>query len=67
MLLLGNATIAERLQQLTQNTTINELFGMENIQDKQTVANKEQFKPLTLDKLRTDIIAEIQKETIENS
>ena len=63
----GNPTIAEKVKQLTKNSTIDELFGIENTQDKAAVANKEQFKPLTKDKLRVDISARINKELIENS
>lgn len=63
----GNATIAEKVKQLTKNSTIDELFGIENIQDKKAVANKEQFNPLTKDTLRLEIKAKINKELIENS
>lgn len=63
----GNATIAEKVKQLTKNSTIDELFGIENTQDKKAVANKEQFNPLTKDTLRLEIKAKINKELIENS
>jgi hypothetical protein len=63
----GNATIAEKVKQLTKNSTIDELFGLENTQDKRAVANKEQFNPLTKDTLRLEIKAKINKELIENS
>jgi len=63
----GNATMADKVRQLTKNSTIDELFGLENNQDKLAVANKEQFTPLTLDKLRVHIISNIEKELIENA
>lgn len=63
----GNPTIADKVKQLTKNSTIDELFGLENKQDKEAVANKEQFKPLTQDSLRIEINAKINKELIENS
>jgi hypothetical protein len=66
-IIAGNQTIQDRVKQLTKNSTIDELFGLENIQDKRSIANKEQFTPLTLDKLRVDINARIEKELIENA
>lgn len=62
----GNATIQDRVKELTKNSTIDELFGLENRQDKLAVANKEQFRPLTKDILRVDIAAIIGKDLIEN-
>ena len=63
----GNQTIQDRVKELTKNSTIDELFGLENKQDKLAVANKEQFKPLTHDILRVDINANIVKELVENA
>ena len=63
----ANQTITDKLKSLTKNSTIDELFGKEKQEDKAAVANKEQFKPLTRDDLRTNINAEIVKELIENS
>ena len=63
----GNQTIQDRVRQLTNNSTIDELFGLENIQDKKAVANKEEFRPLTRDILRVDINAKINRELIENA
>jgi len=62
-----NQTITDKVKELTKNSTIDELFGLENLQDKKSVANKEQFKPLTKDKLRLEIGAKIVKELIENA
>jgi hypothetical protein len=62
-----NQTITDKVKELTKNSTIDELFGLENLQDKKAVANKEQFKPLTKDRLRLEIGAKIVKELIENA
>jgi hypothetical protein len=62
-----NQTITDKVKELTKNSTIDELFGLENLQDKKSVANKEQLKPLTKDKLRLEIGAKIVKELIENA
>jgi len=59
--------IQNKLTQLTKNSTINELFGIENNQDKASIANKEQFAPLTKDPIRLEYNATIDKELIENS
>lgn len=63
----GNLSIAEKVQELTKNSTINELFGKENSDDKKTVANKEEFRPLTRDITRVSINATIIRELIENA
>ena len=63
----ANQTIADKVKELTKNTTIDELFGIENTLDKKDVANKEQLRPLTQDKLRVDINADINRELIMNS
>jgi hypothetical protein len=55
----ANQTITDKVKNLTKNSTIDELFGKEQVEDKAAVANKEQFKPLTRDELRTDIFAYI--------
>ena len=63
----GTQQIQDKIKSLTQNSTINELFGIENSQDKAAIANKDQFKPLTKDPIRLDYLAAIDKELIENS
>ena len=63
----GNANIADTLKNLTKNTTLDELMGIEMVQDKAAVANKDQFKPLSKDPIRLEYKAEIDKELIENS
>ena len=63
----GTPDIADTLKNLTKNTTLDELMGIEMAQDKAAVANKDQFKPLTKDPIRLEYKAEIDKELIENS
>jgi len=63
----GTKEIQNKLQQLTKNYTINELFGIENAQDKASIANKDQFAPLTKETIRLEYKALIDKELIENS
>jgi hypothetical protein len=62
-----NQTITDKVNQLTKNSTINELFGLENSLDKKQVANEEQTRTLTQDILRVEINVDIDKELIENS
>jgi hypothetical protein len=59
--------IKNKLDKLTSNTTIEELFGAEIKQDKAAVANKQQHTELTRDPIRLEFKAEIDKELIENS
>lgn len=63
----GNKGIEERLKELTKNTTIDELFGVENNQDKLSIANKPQFQTLTKDPVRLEFKSDIIKDLIENS
>ena len=46
-----------RIESLTINTTIDELFGFEEENDMKKVANKEQLKPKSIDKVRSVINA----------
>lgn len=62
-----NKIIEQKISELTKNSTIDELFGIEQTQDKQAVANKQQHKPLTQEPIRHVIQAEIDKELIQNS
>ena len=63
----GDKTIAQKVRDLTKNSTIDELFGLENSLDKKDIANEEQIRPLTQDVLRHSILVDIVKELIENS
>jgi hypothetical protein len=62
-----NQSISDKLQELTKNSTISELFGKENSDDKKSVAGKDEFRPLTRDITRVSIAAQIVKELIENA
>lgn len=59
--------VANKLNQLTKNSTIEELFGTEISQDKSSIANKNQLKTLSKDPIRLEYKAEIDRELIENS
>ncbi len=50
----GNTEINDKIKELTKNTTIDELFGVENRQDKQAIANKPQLQTLTRDPIRLE-------------
>ena len=63
----SNQQIVDKVKQLTQNTTIEELMGMENIQDMQSNSNKLSYDTLTVDRIRLTYNVEINKELIENS
>jgi hypothetical protein len=63
----GTADIADTLKNLTKNSTLDELMGIEMAQDKASIANKDQYKPLSKDPIRLEYKAEIDKELIENS
>jgi len=63
----GDKSIADKVRELTKNSTIDELFGLDNSLDKKDVANKEQLKPLTQDVLRQVVNVTIVKELIENA
>lgn len=61
-----NKTISDKVKELTRNSTIDELFGIYNDDDKNSIANKEQTKVLTKDKLRVNINCIIDNEEISN-
>lgn len=63
----ANKTISDKLSSLTRNSTIDELFGLENQQDKTSVAKQDQFRPLTQDPVRAQIVANIVREYVYNS
>ncbi len=48
-----------RLEILTKNTTLDELFGIEETEDKDKIANKDQTKPLTHDVIRQTIYKDV--------
>ncbi len=63
----GSKTVENSIKELTKNSTIDELFGIENKLDKESVANKAQLQTLTRDPIRLEIVSEIIKDLIENS
>jgi hypothetical protein len=63
----GSKSVEDRIKELTKNSTIDELFGIENDQDKLSIANKPQLQTLTRDPIRLEYKSEIVKELIENS
>jgi len=69
----GEQSIRDRVNQLTNNSTIDQLFNIENKKDKSAVANKDQQQPLTRDPIRVEldngilINSLIIKELVENS
>lgn len=63
----GTQDIKDKINMLTNNSTINELFGVENKQDQEAVANKPQMATLTVDKIRLEYKTKIGRELIENS
>lgn len=63
----GSKEVNNELSKLVNNSTIDELFGIEQQQDKKSIANKDQTAPLTKDPIRLDYFADIDKELIENS
>jgi len=59
--------IRNKVKELTQNSTIDELFGIEQAEDKKSIANKQQTRTLSDDPIRLSYNASINKELIENS
>ncbi len=64
---ITNVEISNKVKELTNNTTIDELFGLEATNDLKNVANKDQLRTLTHDVIRHSILVKINKELIENS
>jgi len=63
----GTNAIDQTIKELTKNTTIDELFGLEIELDKKAVANKKEQQTLSRDPIRLEFKAEIVKELVENS
>jgi hypothetical protein len=59
--------VADKIRDLTKNSTLEDLFPNFMEEDKASVSNKEQNAPLTLDTLRVEINALIEKEVIYNA
>ena len=63
----ANQEIQDKIDAIMDNSTIAELMGLENIQDKKAVANTEQLRTQAQDTLRNEIFATVEKEKIENA
>ena len=61
-----NDSISDKVRELTRNSTIDELFGVYNEEDKSSVANKEQTRVLTKDTLRVDVNCIIEEDNVMN-
>jgi len=63
-----NQRAKQLLEPLTDNTTIDEIFGFENRQEEEKIANKKQMKPLTHEVFRVNInpLVELKKKQIFN-
>lgn len=64
---VDDQSINDALKKLTNNSSLDALMGIEKEDDKKSIANKNQFKPLTDDPIRHSYSAEIVKELLENS
>jgi hypothetical protein len=59
--------IKDRIAELSNNSTIDELMGIENDNDKKSIANKPQQKTLSKDLIRHKIYASMTKGLLENA
>lgn len=60
-------SIEAKIQNLTSNTTLDELFGIDMERDKEEVANPKDLSTLTKDEYRYEFFAEVVRELILNS
>ena len=63
----ANQELQRAIDEISDNSTLRELMGLEEAQDKKAVVNTEQLRNAAQETLRTDIFALIEKENIENS
>lgn len=63
----SNATVEDRINQLINNTTLDELMGVEKANDKEDVAFKDQHLTLSQDTIRYEFFVPIVREIIDNS
>lgn len=61
------SSIQERVHEITQNSTLEDLFGTEMKADKEKIALKPQRATLTNDNIRTNIKASVDVELIDNA
>lgn len=62
-----NQQIKDKLDRLTKNSTIEELFGKELQDDKRSTANKPELETLSQEKIRLEVKSPIEREIIHNS
>ena len=62
----SNNEVKQTVDKLTKNSTIDELFGEQIKEDKNSIVKK-QLEPLTNDPIRLKYLASIDKELVENS
>jgi hypothetical protein len=58
-ILVRDQAAKNAIESLTDNTTIDDLFGFENKQDEDKVANKVQFTPKSFEKIRQSISSKV--------
>jgi hypothetical protein len=68
-IIAANQEVQDVLDNLQKNTTLEELMGLENMQDKKATANQEQLRVenKAQETLRVDIYANIEQELIQNA
>lgn len=62
-----SSSIEDRISALTRNSTLDELMGIEKANDKLSIANKEQHRTLTHDRVRDKVYVSVVNEFIDNS
>lgn len=60
-------TMQSRIDELTKNSDLDQLFNLQKEQDKKEIANKDQRSTLSKDRVRYEFSAQIKKELIENA
>jgi hypothetical protein len=64
---MPDAEIRNKILDLTKNSTLDQLMGLDKAEDKASIANKPQHATLTKDPIRHIVAASISKELLENS
>jgi len=61
------STIEEKVNDIVKNSTLEDLFGDQKEDNKERVALKDQHETLSKDNVRSDIVAPVEKELIDNA
>jgi hypothetical protein len=61
------STIEEKVNDIVKNSTLEDLFGDKKEDNKERVALKDQHETLSKDNVRSDIVAPVEKELIDNA